>query len=157
MLFRSAPEKPVLSWEAGTLLLSGVPENQLPPNYTFDTRVGKARALARHYASTILHFQALSQEIDDRARSYRKLERKHLSQRTARDYQEEAVQRWKSARWQGVVVLPTGAGKSYVAERCIADTKRSALIVVPTLDLLSQWYGGMRAAFGDPKIGRAHV
>lgn len=139
---------PVLSWEGGTLLLEGLPADQLPPWFTWDPRVGRGRSLASNYAQTILHFQG--KELEDRAKAYKRLERRHLTPRTARDYQEAAIAGWKAARWQGVVVLPTGSGKSYVAERCIADTKRSALIVVPTLDLLSQWYGGMRTAFGDP-------
>jgi len=48
------------------------------------------------------------------------------------------------------VVLPTGAGKSYVAELCIADADRDVLVVAPTLDLVSQWYDGLVRAFGEP-------
>lgn len=141
---------PVLRYEAGTLTLEGQPPDDLPPGFVWDARVGRARAPAYLYSRALEHFWKQKISVVDEAKKYNKLERKHLSSRTARDYQEAAIQAWKAARWRGVVVLPTGAGKSYVAERAIADTQRAALIVVPTLDLLSQWYGGMRAAFGDP-------
>jgi superfamily II DNA or RNA helicase len=47
-------------------------------------------------------------------------------------------------------VLPTGAGKTFVAELCIADADRSALVVAPTLDLVAQWHGVLSRAFGEP-------
>lgn len=141
---------PSLRWDAGTLILEGVPQDKMPPGCVWDGRIGRARAPAHRYAGIVTHFRKADPPLDDQVKAYNKLERRHLTPRAARDYQEEAIRKWKEARWQGVVVLPTGSGKTYVAERCIADTKRSALIVVPTLDLLSQWYGGMRAAFGDP-------
>jgi superfamily II DNA or RNA helicase len=47
-----------------------------------------------------------------------------------------------------VVVLPTGAGKSYVACLAIHRTQRSTLVVVPTLDLVSQWFGVLSSTFG---------
>lgn len=147
---------PRLCYDSGTLVLDNIPQpepgnpdTELPAGFLWDPRIGKARAPGWRYAATIDHFR--NRELVDEARAYQKLDKlKHLSPRKARDYQEEAIKAWKAARWRGVIVLPTGAGKSYVAERCIADTKRSALIIVPTIDLLSQWYGGMRAAFGDP-------
>jgi superfamily II DNA or RNA helicase len=49
-----------------------------------------------------------------------------------------------------VVVLPTGAGKTFVATLAIASRKRSALVVVPTLDLMNQW---LRRA--SPRVRRA--
>jgi len=50
-------------------------------------------------------------------------------------------------------VLPTGAGKSFVAQLAIRDADRSALVVVPTLDLMAQWYEGLLAAFNVDEIG----
>ncbi len=51
-----------------------------------------------------------------------------------------------------MVVLPTGSGKSYVAEMAIASAQRSALVVAPTLDLMNQWYDVLVTAFGA-KVG----
>jgi len=48
-----------------------------------------------------------------------------------------------------VVVLPTGAGKTHVAVMAIERCQRAALVVAPTLDLVSQWYEILRVTFGD--------
>jgi superfamily II DNA or RNA helicase len=139
----------LLRFDRGTLTLRGLPAEALPPGWTWDPRVGAARAPANAYAALLEGLRAQGVDLRDEARGYARLEAlQHLSTRAPRWYQEEAVAAWRQARWQGVIVLPTGAGKSYVAERVIAEARRSALIVVPTLDLLSQWYGNLRAAFG---------
>ena len=52
-----------------------------------------------------------------------------------------------------MVVLPTGAGKTYLAQLAIQATQQSTLIVVPTLDLMHQWYAHLLAAFPDAPVG----
>src|SRR5262249_41567937 len=59
-----------------------------------------------------------------------------------------ALDAWRAHKSRGVVVLPTGAGKTFVATLAIAATKRSTVVVVPTIDLLNQWYDVLAAAFG---------
>ena len=49
---------------------------------------------------------------------------------------------------RGVVVLPTGAGKTWVACLAIEDKRRSTLVIAPTLDLVRQWYDVLRTTFG---------
>jgi superfamily II DNA or RNA helicase len=56
-----------------------------------------------------------------------------------RKYQSEALNRWLGANKRGVVVLPTGAGKTVVALEAIRQLGLKTLIVVPTIDLLNQW------------------
>jgi len=56
-----------------------------------------------------------------------------------RPYQNEALTRWLAAGSAGIVVLPTGAGKTLVAIMAIHETRLWTLVVVPTLDLLQQW------------------
>ncbi len=56
-----------------------------------------------------------------------------------RPYQEEALARWEEAQNAGVVILPTGAGKTLVAALAIHSVGLWTLAVVPTLDLLQQW------------------
>src|SRR5262249_10322233 len=57
-----------------------------------------------------------------------------------RPYQREAIAAWQKSGKRGVVILPTGAGKSFVAQMAIEMAGRSTLVVVPTLDLMNQWY-----------------
>lgn len=56
-----------------------------------------------------------------------------------RPYQKEALASWLAAGSAGVVILPTGAGKTFVAAMAIQQTSLWTLAVVPTLDLLQQW------------------
>jgi superfamily II DNA or RNA helicase len=56
-----------------------------------------------------------------------------------RPYQEEALTAWLDAQSAGVVVLPTGAGKTFVAAMAVHQTRLWTLAVVPTIDLLQQW------------------
>lgn len=70
--------------------------------------------------------------------------------REPHEYQLEALQAWHQAQRWGSVVLPTGAGKTFLALRAIADCAVSTLVVVPTVDLLHQWYARLENAFGSP-------
>ncbi len=58
---------------------------------------------------------------------------------TPRPYQEAALAAWLAAEARGVVVLPTGAGKTVLALMAIAHLKVRTLVVVPTIELLYQW------------------
>ncbi|AFZ70057.1 DNA/RNA helicase, superfamily II [Caldisphaera lagunensis DSM 15908] len=56
-----------------------------------------------------------------------------------RTYQEKALESWLKTK-RGIIVLPTGSGKTHVALKAISHLKQSTLIMVPTIDLLDQWY-----------------
>jgi superfamily II DNA or RNA helicase len=80
--------------------------------------------------------------------------------RTPREYQEEALSRWTAAGGRGSVVLPTGAGKSFVAILAIAREMaqdsapiRGACVVAPTRALLGQWFAQLADAFGAERVG----
>ncbi len=64
-----------------------------------------------------------------------------------REYQQEAVGAWTKANSLGTVSLPTGSGKTWVALHAMEITKTSTLIVLPTLDLMNQWYDLVSDAF----------
>src|SRR5262249_46631251 len=87
---------------------------------------------------------------DDGARKYAQLASGAQIQRAPRPYQAEALAAWRAARGRGVVVLPTGAGKSHVAVMAIDDKRRATLVVAPTLDLVRQWYDLLGSTFGVP-------
>lgn len=139
-----------IRFDGGTLLLERVPEEEVPGGFVFDPRVGMFRGPAHAYHGVVLDWHRRGLAFEDEARAYGVLGRPHLSDRTPREYQAAAVARWKEAGRRGTVVLPTGAGKSLVAELCIADADRSALVVAPTLDLVGQWYDQLVRAFGEP-------
>ena len=138
----------ILSFDRGTLLLEGATE--APPGFQFDDRVGLWRAPAQAYHDLVMALHNSNTPFRDEARAYGPLEREWHTSRVPRHYQREAVDAWHRSRRRGVVVLPTGAGKSMVAELCIAEAGRHALIVAPTLDLVSQWYDTLVRSFGEP-------
>ncbi len=67
-------------------------------------------------------------------------------------YQTEALNAWIAADRWGSVVLPTGAGKTVLALHALVQTGVSTLVVVPTIDLLHQWYARLVNALGT-RIG----
>lgn len=64
----------------------------------------------------------------------------------ARPYQQEALASWLAEGSMGVVVLPTGAGKTFLAAMAIHEAGLWTLAVVPTIDLLQQWRAALAAA-----------
>lgn len=142
-------DEPVLSFDRGTLLLEGLDADEVPKAFTYDPRVRLWRAPADAYHDILLTLHRRGPYRDE-ARRYGVLGRTWRSTRRPRYYQSEALEAWNAAGRRGVVVLPTGAGKSMVAELCIAAADRHALVVAPTLDLVSQWYDTLVRAFDEP-------
>lgn len=73
--------------------------------------------------------------------------------RTPRDYQREALARWWANGGRGSVVLPTGAGKTFVAILAIDRAGCGACVVAPTRALVAQWFGQLADAFGAGRVG----
>jgi superfamily II DNA or RNA helicase len=65
-----------------------------------------------------------------------------------RPYQEQAYLRWSEAGYRGVVVMPTGSGKTYVALRAIQELAENTVVFVPTIDLMTQWHDNIREVLG---------
>lgn len=68
-----------------------------------------------------------------------------------RPYQEDALAAWLDAGARGVVVLPTGAGKTFLALMAIERMKLRTLVVVPTIELLYQWRDAVIERLGVAK------
>ena len=49
---------------------------------------------------------------------------------------------------RGIVVLPTGAGKTIMAVKAMERLQVATLVVVPTIVLMEQWRGVLADAFG---------
>lgn len=145
---------PKLKFDRGTLILHPPPQGKAWLDYaTWDDRVEKFRIPAIYYRSLMEALKADDQDIIDDAREFYNLELKATSQFEPFLHQAEALQAWKKARRQGVVVLPTAAGKTYLAQLAMEATPRTTLIVVPTLDLMHQWYAQFETAFPAAEIG----
>lgn len=137
-----------LSFEAGTLLLNGGDSAfAAPAAFRWDERVRRWRAPAWAYREVVKEFIRRQLPYEDRARAYLEFDFRPTLSVEPRPYQQEAIAAWRRAGRCGVVILPTGAGKSLVAQIAIEQTKRSTLIVVPTIDLMNQWYDLLLSSF----------
>ncbi len=149
-----------LEFDHGTLLLENAPETVLYVEW--DDRVGEYRAQAYRYRALLEwagqwaenNGQAtlqdgFSHDVTDAARAYPDLALTPAIQIEPRDYQQAALEAWRTHDRQGTVILPTGSGKTFLGLQAIADAGVSALIVTPTIDLMNQWHATLTNAFGD--------
>ncbi len=144
-----------LEFDRGTLLLSLSEGNGESlgvdlPETTFDPRIGRWRAPACAYRPIILALRHHDIPYHDDARQYEDLPLPLQVAREPFPYQAEAAEVWWKRGQTGVVVLPTGAGKTFVAQLIMQKVGRSTLVVTPTLDLMHQWYSVLGASFDQP-------
>ena len=142
-----------LQFEAGTLILEGAGEDfAAPPQFRWDSRVGQFRAPAFEYRHIVKDFIRRKIEFDDAAKRYLKFDFRQKFRLEPRPYQSEAIAEWRKRERVGTIILPTGAGKTHVATMAIELCGRQTLIVVPTIDLMNQWYDLLLSTF-DAEIG----
>ena len=148
------PRIPTLKFDRGTLLLHPPPQGKAWIEFaTWDDRVEKFRVPAIYYRNLVETLQAAGTNFLDEAQEFFPVELTSSVEITPYPHQLEALSAWKQAKRQGVVVLPTGAGKTYLAQMAMEATPRTTLILVPTLDLMHQWYAQLEAAFPDVELG----
>lgn len=143
-----------LSYDRGTLLLDCADSKGIPSQFVFDERIGTWRAPGDCYRTVFADlFRALGNNLKDEAREYGEIELGFRARRQPYAHQREAVKAWIQAQGRGLVVLPTGSGKTFVAELAISKIARTTLVIVPTIDLMNQWYAGLLAAFRVEEVG----
>ncbi|UCE95576.1 MAG: DEAD/DEAH box helicase family protein [Candidatus Bathyarchaeota archaeon] len=125
----------LLRYHKGTILVRG---NVRVPNSTWDPHFGAFRTLAIYYPE-VLQFLRLS-KVSFKDDVLNLLPCPDLASNTIlRDYQAEALEAWIKGGNRGVIVLPTGAGKTIVAIAAISHVNAPTLVAVPTIDLMEQW------------------
>jgi superfamily II DNA or RNA helicase len=145
---QSAPLK--LVFEAGTLIVQGPPAGEEPnlPGVKFDPRTRQFRAEAIWYRTIVEFLRREKRVYTDAARAYEPAEWRLQVAKEPFPHQLEALKKWWEEGGRGVVVLPTGTGKTHLANMAIERAGRPALIVTPTIDLLNQWYDELCLSFG---------
>jgi superfamily II DNA or RNA helicase len=138
-------------FHGGTLVLEGRDKTASVPR-CFQWVKGKWRCPALHYHE--IRPWLREQGIADTIPRWKRLKLASADDRQPHDYQQEALRAWLEAGARGSIVLPTGAGKTFVALRAMAHLGCSSLVVAPTIDLLHQWYArlmdGLQIETGQP-------
>lgn len=133
-----------LTFDRGTLLIDGASADAgaaSVPGAAWDARVGAWRAPARRLCERVAP-SALDWPPGAGRSQWRPP--------PLRPYQAAAVDAWKAAGRRGLVVLPTGSGKTRVAIAAMAAVDAPVLVLVPTRVLLHQWRGEIAAAYAGP-------
>jgi superfamily II DNA or RNA helicase len=131
-----------LSFDKGTIVLEG---DYNVPHVKWDERRDQYRAKAHHYRDIIDYLNQSEIVYDDQVLDL--IPSPHItSTLELRDYQKKAFSAWLQTE-NGVIIMPTGAGKTIVAIKIIEKMNTSAFIVVPTLDLIRQWRDQLKNAF----------
>ena len=144
-----------VAFDQGTLLLAGHARNEVESIFgsniwVWDPRVASWRCEAMHYRRVIMALWDLrEQEIryQDLAKRWTEVEWAKQDIHSPRSEQNAAIENWMADK-QGVVVMPTGTGKTEVALHLLNRTKCSTLIVAPVRDLMYQWHRRILAALG---------
>jgi superfamily II DNA or RNA helicase len=142
-----------LAYDRGTVLVSQGPpgfDYAALPGVLFDPRTSLYRAQARHYRAIVEHCLREKLPYTDEARGWPNQDA-GWTLRTNREphpHQSEALTTWWKTGRRGVVVLPTGTGKTFVAVLCIEKVSRPTLVVTPTIDLMNQWARELNDSFG---------
>ena len=145
---------PTLKFDRGTLLLHPPPRGKAWVDFaTWDDRVERFRVPAIQYRALVETLQAEGTAFTDEAKAFAPIQLDAQMERSPYPHQQEALTAWIAAGRRGVVVLPTAAGKTYLAQMAMQATPRSTLITVPTLDLMHQWYANLLATFPGAEIG----
>ena len=96
------------------------------PGVLFDPRTSTHRAQGRWYRAIVEQLVRSKQPYTDTARGWEnkptgwKLNR----ERTPRKYQLDALKQWTEGGRRGVVVMPTGTGKTFTAFLCVEQLGR---------------------------------
>jgi superfamily II DNA or RNA helicase len=157
-----------IEFDGGTLLLQEASEEV--PYAEWDDRVEDYRAPAYRYRpllewtdtwdsddSNSATQESANQEtiqsatiaVEDTARAYPDLALDPALEIEPREYQQAALDAWRTHDRRGSVVLPTGSGKTFLGIQTIADAGVATLVVAPTIDLMNQWHATLTNAFGD--------
>ncbi len=125
----------ILKFDRGSILIDGQVRT---PYGKWDPRVGCFRSMALNYPDVIEYLQNSRIEFRDLVPNPVPIH-KLYSKAELRPYQKAALQAWLKANKRGIIVLPTAAGKTFIALKAIEALNVATLIVVPTLDLVDQW------------------
>ena len=141
-----------LLFDHGTLILAEAPDlsRRAIPGLLWDPRVELYRAPAYRYAEVVEALGALRMPLSDEVHKTRADPSRRWRPPELRPYQQAAVMAWQLAEKRGLVILPTGSGKTRVAVAAMATSGARTLCLVPTRALLTQWLAELSKLYAGP-------
>jgi superfamily II DNA or RNA helicase len=135
---------PGLSFADGTLVLQGMSPAEVrqvfgPGPWRWDRRVGAWRCDAIEYLGVRRAFERGGLAWADSVPQWTRVRWPRAELNPLRPEQQDALAAWKGAG-RGVLVMPTGTGKTEVALAIMHETAGATLIVAPVRDLMYQWH-----------------
>lgn len=140
-----------LSFDRGTVLLRSEPGIEIPrlPGVLWDERVRAHRAPAYLFAETCEALRRSKIPFREEV-LFPWGQALPMVSLPLRPYQDAAIAGWRNAGKRGIIVMPTGAGKTIVAIGAIAMMSVPTLCLVPTRILLEQWRERLHEFFRMP-------
>jgi len=137
-----------LRFERGSLRLEVPRSARVPPYLVWDDRVDAWRTEAVRYLRVREDAATYHLHLDDEAPHFFECPALHPALPPLRSDQHAAVEAWERAGCRGVIVKPTGTGKTEIALSIIIRHRTSALVVVPLRDLMYQWQRRIKRGLG---------
>lgn len=137
-----------LAFDRGSLRLETPRSTSVPPYLTWDPRVGAWRTEAINHLRLCEDAAGYSLTLEDTAARFFECPPLRPSLPPLRPDQEAAIQAWERGGGRGVIVKPTGTGKTEIALFIIARHRVSTLVVAPLRDLMYQWQRRIRQSLG---------
>ena len=131
-----------LTFDRGTIVLTNEGDQvdlAALPGVLWDARVGVHRVAPHRCAALLAELRTRGVRVTDQTASSVRKPNVVFSCPELRDYQRSALEAWEARERRGIVVPPTGSGKTCVALGAIARARVPTLCVVPTRVLLHQW------------------
>ena len=135
-----------LTFDKGTLVLKvefgdSVDRSSVSSPWIWDHRIGGYRADAIHYAVERRRLlEKYGPHFRDLLPPPPRIAWPKIDLPTLRAEQRQAVDAWQAAGHRGLIVMPTGTGKTEVALAAMAATRVATLVVAPVRDLMHQWH-----------------
>ncbi len=141
-----------LLFDHGTIVLADPPDANLDfvPGLLWDQRVALFRAPAYRYGDVLHALRGRGLAFRDEVRPRSAPNPGAWKPPELRPYQHAALLAWELGQRRGVVVMPTGSGKTRVAMAALAAARSRALCLVPTRALLQQWLSELSTVHAGP-------
>ena len=147
---------PKLFFDKGTICIENSKLIRIPGT-KYDDRSKLLRSYALSYSEIIEYLEKSELDFVDHVPNFIPSDVLQTRNLELRDYQQKAIQNWEDSSMRGCVILPTGAGKTAVGIKAIQKVNASALVVVPTIDLMEQWSDNISKYLTTDNSGQQNI